>query len=53
MAGDILANIASDYESATMMGYKNLVKLRFANLVRNSKTGIGKRFQTMVCKERC
>ena len=22
MAGDILANIASDYESATMMGYK-------------------------------
>ena len=28
MAGDILANIASDYESATMMGYKNLVKLR-------------------------
>lgn len=40
MAGDILANIASDYESATMMGYKNLVKLRFANLVRNSKTGM-------------
>ena len=40
MAGDILANIASDYESATMMGYKNLVKLRFANLVRNSKIGM-------------
>lgn len=40
MAGDILANIASDYESATIMGYKNLVKLRFANLVRNSKTGM-------------
>ena len=40
MAGDILANIVSDYESATMMGYKNLVKLRFANLVRNSKTGM-------------
>lgn len=40
MAGDILANIASNYESATMMGYKNLVKLRFANLVRNSKTGM-------------
>lgn len=40
MAGDILANIASDYESVTMMGYKNLVKLRFANLVRNSKTGM-------------
>lgn len=37
-AGSILANIASDYESATMMGYKNLVKLRFANLVRNSRT---------------
>ena len=37
-AGAVLANIAHDYESATMMGYKNLTKLRFANLVRNSKT---------------
>ena len=39
MAGDVLANIIHDYESATIMGYKNLTKLRFVNLVRNSKTG--------------
>ena len=37
-AGNILANIASDYESATIMGYKNLQKQRLLNLVRNSGT---------------
>ena len=38
-AGNVLANIASDYESATMLGYKNLCKLRLLNLARNSGTG--------------
>ena len=37
-AGNVLANIASDYESATMLGYKNLCKLRLLNLARNSGT---------------
>lgn len=37
-AGNVLANIMSDYESATMLGYKNLCKLRLLNLARNSGT---------------
>ena len=37
-AGNVLANIASDYESATMLGYKNLCKLRLLNMARNSGT---------------
>ena len=35
-AGNIIANIASDFESATMMGYKNMAKQRLLNLARNS-----------------
>ena len=37
-AGSVLANIVNDFDNATILGYKNLMKLRLANLVRNSKT---------------
>ena len=35
-AGNILANVMTDYESATMLGYKNLSRQRLLNLARNS-----------------
>lgn len=37
-AGNVLANIASAYESATILGYKNLANQRLLNFVRNSGT---------------
>ena len=37
-AGSALANMVNDFDNATIIGYKNLMKLRLANLVRNSKT---------------